>query len=102
MKKSAALGCGTVLRLINRDRNIELQPGFCLFNPLIEFRVAFRIEPIGGLEQVHPQVFGVIRLRLGRRKPIPQLALLRLEVVPQFDVIWQRIQDVLRLVHATY
>ena len=72
------------------------------FDSLVEFRVALGIEPVGGLEQVQAQVLRVIRLRLRRGKPIPQLPLPRLEVIPQLNVIRQRLKNVLGLFHRVF
>ncbi len=89
-----------VLRLVNGDRKVELQPGFRFLDGLEQIRMALGIEAVGGLEQAQPEIFGVIRLCPRRGKPVPQLTLLRFEVVPQFKVIRQRFEIGVRRVHA--
>lgn len=82
-----------VLRLIKRDRNIELQASLCFVQPIVEFRVAFRVQAVCCLEQLDSQFLAVIRPRLCRREPVPQLALLRFEIVPEREMIRQWLQN---------
>ena len=88
-----------VLCLVQRDGNVELQAGLCRLDALVEIWIPLGIEPVRGLEQLQTQVFGVIGLRLSRGEPLPQFTLLRLEVVPQLDVIRQRLKFLLQRVH---
>src|SRR5580765_4463405 len=88
-EKQRSIQLQTVLRLIERNGNIQLELGLRLRESGVEFRVPAGLQTVSGLEKIEPQVLGVIRLRLRRGEPIPKLPLHRLEVVPQLDMVRQ-------------
>ena len=77
-KEKRCVQLNTVLRLVQRDGYIELEPRLGFFKAGVKLRVSLGVQPVGGLQQFKAQVFGVIRFSLCRREPIPKLALRRL------------------------
>src|SRR5579862_9782290 len=59
-KKERSVQLRAILRLIERDGNIELEPAPGLIQTLKQLRVAIRVQAIGGFEKFQAQVFGVV------------------------------------------
>jgi len=87
------------LRLVERDGDVEPELRFGLLDGLVKFRVGDGVQPVRRFEQFGPKLFGVVRLGPRRSEPVPQFPFVRLEVIPQLDVIRQRFRNVLRRTH---
>lgn len=90
-----------VLRLINGDGNIQLQPGLGGIDALVKFGMARNIQAVGGLEEFAAEILGVIGERAGGSEPIPQFMFMRFEIIAQLNVIRQRFERCVWRWHGT-
>src|SRR4051812_8918584 len=89
-----------VLRLIERHWDVQLKASLGVLNALVEFRMSLCVQTVSGFKQLEPQVLGIIGLCASRSEPIPQLTLLRFEVIPQLEVEGQRFKIVFERGHT--
>jgi hypothetical protein len=80
--------------LVDRDGDVQMEAGLRHLDRLEKPRVAFRVETVGGLEQLQAELLGVVGLRLGRGEPLPHVAFPGLEIVPQLPMVRQRFKTV--------
>src|SRR5882724_257931 len=98
-KKKRGIGLRTVLRLVQRDWNFQMQPRFGFLETFMKFRMTFRVEAVGGFKQFHPKVFGVIHQGASRGEPVPQIALVQFKVISNLDVKRERIENRFYFIH---